>query len=71
MLFQLITLIVGDVVCATLAISSSFLLRFDELPTALEFFASYGIQVAFFTVVALFTSYLMELYDIQKKLKKR
>lgn len=71
MLFQLITLIVGDVVCATLAISSSFLVRFDELPTALEFFASYGLQVAFFTLVALFTSYLMELYDIQKKLKKR
>ncbi|HOO50675.1 MAG TPA: hypothetical protein PLK94_05220, partial [Alphaproteobacteria bacterium] len=71
MSIQILTLLTGDIVCAMVALYVSYFLRIDTLPTAHVFFFLDGLKLMAFTAVLLFTSYLMELYDTQKKLKKR
>lgn len=64
-------LILGDAACAILALYTGYFTRFDAMPGGYQFFISDGGRLVVFTGIVLFVSYLMELYDSERKLKKR
>ncbi len=71
MSFATIILLLGDCACAVIALLTGHFVRFDTAPDLYEFFVGDGLDLAFFIVIVTFASYLMELYDTQKKLRKR
>lgn len=71
MSFATLILLLGDCACAVIALLTGHFVRFDTAPDLSEFFFKDGLDLAFFIVIVTFASYLMELYDTQKKLRKR
>jgi sugar transferase (PEP-CTERM system associated) len=71
MSFATLLLFLGDFACAIIALCTGHLVRFDTLPDPYEFLVSDGLRLLIFIGIVSFVSYLMELYDTQKKLRKR
>lgn len=71
MSFATLILLLGDCACAVIALLTGHFVRFDTAPDLYEFFFNHGLDLAFFIVIVTFASYLMELYDTRKKLRKR
>jgi sugar transferase (PEP-CTERM system associated) len=71
MSFATLILLLGDCACAVIALLTGHFVRFDAAPDLYEFFFKDGLDLAFFIVIVTFASYLMELYDTRKKLRKR
>lgn len=71
MSFATLILLLGDCACAVIALLTGHFVRFDTAPDLSEFFFKDGLDLAFFIVIVTFASYLMELYDTRKKLRKR
>jgi len=71
MSFATLILLLGDCACAVIALLTGHFVRFDTAPDLYEFFVGNGLDLTFFIVIVTFASYLMELYDTHKKLRKR
>ena len=64
-----IACIIGDLLCALAGFSLSYLARFGEMPFTGDVAAG-SIRMAVFVVVMLIASFLLEIYDLNKKLDK-
>lgn len=71
MSYATIMLLLGDFACAAIALLAGHFMRFDTVPDPYAFFVGDGLDLAFFIATVTFVSYLMELYETQKKLRKR
>lgn len=65
----LIICIVGDILCALAGISSAYLIRVSQYPFQGDIVMG-GVRVSVFVLTMLLSSYLLELYDLNKKLEK-
>jgi sugar transferase (PEP-CTERM system associated) len=64
-----IACIVGDLLCALAGLSTAYVVRFGETPFH-SGIAMGSIRVVVFVLVMLFSSYMLEIYDLDKKLDK-
>ncbi len=68
---QVFTLLLGDILNALLAFYVAFSLRFGEMPVMDRLFGADGTRMLIFVIVLLFVSFLFELYDLDRNLKRR
>ena len=68
----LIAVITGDAVLALVALYASFMMRFGDPPLKTDYFSLFGIiKISIFAITAIFTSYLLEVYNFEKTCKLR
>jgi sugar transferase (PEP-CTERM system associated) len=61
--------VAGDVVCALCGLSAAFLIRFGKMPFMADLYGTESFRLVVFIFVLLFSSFLIEIYDMDKTYK--